>query len=265
MAGTEPFTRDAGDGADAVGVLILHGFTGSPKSVRPWAEHLASAGLSVRLPRLPGHGTTVQDANRSGWSDWYGEAERAFAELDRMCSAVFVAGLSMGGALALRLAEQHPDRVGGLVLVNPAVHSENRLLPLLPVLRHVVPSVPGIGNDIAKPGQDEACYGRLPVRAFHSLVAGWREVKADIANVTAPLLVFRSRTDHVVEPSNTRWVLDHVASADVSEHVLERSFHVATLDHDAPTIFAETVRFIRRLAPQASHSAPAPTVVEREA
>src|SRR6266571_6922401 len=91
-------------GAGPVGVLVCHGFTGSPRTVRPWAEHLAAAGLTVRAPRLPGHGTTWRDLSRTGWQDWYDTAERAFAELTGKCEQVFVAGISMGACLGFRLA-----------------------------------------------------------------------------------------------------------------------------------------------------------------
>ena len=114
----EPFSHDAPDAA--VGILVLHGFTGSPKSMKPWGRELAAQGWSVRVPRLPGHGTRWQDMNLTTWQDWYAEADRALAELTASCSKVFVMGLSMGGSLTLRLAEQHGDRISGIVLVNAA-------------------------------------------------------------------------------------------------------------------------------------------------
>jgi carboxylesterase len=248
ISGAEPFSHDGGP----VGVLVVHGFTGSPKSMRPWAEHLAQAGLTVRLPRLPGHGTRWQDMAVTRWDDWYAAADAAFTELSARCSDVFVMGLSMGGSLSLRLAELHGDAVRGLVLVNPAVHSENKAFALLPVLKAVLPSLKGIGNDIAKPGQDEGCYDRIPLKAMHSMTLGWAQIKADIDKVVQPLLLFRSATDHVVEASNAAWILGHVRSADVEERVLPDSFHVATLDHDAPTIFAGALEFVHRLAPAAA-------------
>ena len=248
IEGAEPFSHDGGP----VGVLVLHGFTGSPKSMRPWAEHLAAAGLTVRLPRLPGHGSDWHDMAVTRWDDWYAEADRAFTELSARCSDVFVMGLSMGGSLSLRLAEEHGGGVRGLVLVNPAVHSENKAFALLPVLKHLVPSLKGIGNDIAKPGQDEGCYDRIPLKALHSMTEGWAQVKADIGKVTSPVLLFHSPQDHVVEPSNTAWILGHVASSDVEDRVLPESFHVATLDHDAPAIFSGSLEFVHRLAPAAA-------------
>ena len=248
LSGAEPFSHDGGP----VGALVIHGFTGSPKSMRPWAEHLAAAGLTVRLPRLPGHGSDWRDMSVTRWADWYGAVDAAFAELSERCADVFVMGLSMGGSLALRLAEQHGPAVRGLILVNPAVHSENRAMLLLPVLKTVVPSLKGIINDIAKPGQDEGGYDRMPLKALHSLNQAWLQVKADIGKVDQPLLLFHSLQDHVVEPSNTAWILGHVASSDVEDRALPDSFHVATLDHDAPAIFAGSLDFIHRLAPAAA-------------
>jgi carboxylesterase len=245
IPGAEPFAHDGGP----VGALVVHGFTGSPKSMRPWADELAAAGLTVRLPRLPGHGSTWQDMALTRWDDWYAEVDSAFSDLTGRCADVFVLGLSMGGSLSLRLAELRGDAVRGLVLVNPSVHSENKALVALPVLKSVVPSLKGIGNDIAKPGQDEGCYDRVPLKALHSLTQGWAQVKADIAKVDQPLLLFRSSQDHVVEPSNAAWILSHVRSTDLTERVLPNSYHVATLDNDAPEIFAGSLEFVRRLAP----------------
>jgi carboxylesterase len=243
MPGAEPWSADGDD----VGVLVLHGFTGSPKSVTPWGKALAAEGWTVRVPRLPGHGTRWQEMNLTTWEDWYAEADRNVRELQSRCSHVFVMGLSMGGSLTLRLAEEHGDAIRGIVLVNPAVHSERWDRHLLPILQMVVPSFPGISNDIAKPGQDEGAYDVIPLKAAHSLSFLWKQVKADIAKVTQPLLLFRSVEDHVVEPSNAAFILSHVSSHDAAEVLLPDSYHVATLDHDAAVIERDSIAFVRRL------------------
>lgn len=249
--GAEPFAADGG----RVGVLLCHGFTGSPASMRPWGEQLAAAGLTVRVPRLPGHGTTWKQMQLTRWPDWYGTVERELLDLRGRCDQVFVMGLSMGGTLTLRLAEEHPDAVDGIVLVNASVLTKNRLMALLPVLRHVVPSLPGVSNDISKPGQDEIAYDRMPLQAVHSLSQLWQVVRDDLPKVTAPVLLMRSATDHVVEPENAEFILEHIGSTDREVVVLPDSFHVATLDNDAPTIVERSLAFVRRLAPEAS-SAP---------
>src|ERR1700683_1371638 len=142
MPGAEPFTHMG----SSTGVLLCHGFTGSPQSLRPWAEYLAEAGLSVSLPRLPGHGTVWQDMARTRWEDWFAEVSRAFDELRPHADEIFVMGLSMGGCLALRLAESRGSAVSGLVLVNPSLTGDTRLLMLAPVLKFVLPSLKGIGR-----------------------------------------------------------------------------------------------------------------------
>lgn len=252
LPGAEPFTADGGP----IGVLLSHGFTGSPQSLRPWAEHLAAAGLTVALPRLPGHGTRWQDLNATRWPDWYGALERAFDDLLARCDRVFVGGLSMGGALALRLAEQRSADVAGLVLVNPAIGSERRdVKHLLPLIHRIVPSLKGIGSDIAKPGVRELAYDRTPLRALHSQTQLWKLVVDDLAAVTAPVLLYRSRVDHVVDPLSGRLLRAGASSTEVTEVILEDSYHVATLDHDAPLIFAGTVDFVRSHSPSAAGSA----------
>lgn len=241
--GAEPWSHDG----DGIGVCLVHGFTGSPAAMVPWARTLAAQGWTVRVPRLPGHGTRWQEMNLTRWQDWYSEAHRAVDELRRACDAVFVMGLSMGGALSLRLAQEGGDSIAGLVLVNPAVHSERPDRHLLPYLRYVVPAFPGISNDINKPGQDEIAYDKIPLKAAYSMTQLWSTVKQDIARVRQPLLLFRSADDHVVEPSNAEWILNNVASEDKVEVVLERSAHVATLDYDADVIEQVSIEFVRRV------------------
>jgi len=227
-----------------VGVLLCHGFTGSPHSMRPWAQHLQTEGFRVELPRLPGHGTRWQELNRTEWTDWYAAVDRAFGTLSAECDQVFVAGLSMGGALALRLAAQHGPRVSGLVLVNPCINVADPRLKVIRLLS-AVPSFPGITNDIARPGQDEVGYDRLPLRALHSQTKLWADVRAHLGQVDQPLLVFTSRTDHVVDPSSLALIRAGTASTDVEVVPLDRSYHVATLDYDAEDIFRGSADFFR--------------------
>jgi carboxylesterase len=241
MPGAEPFAADGGQ----VGVVLCHGFTGTPQSLRPWAEHLAAEGFTVALPRLPGHGTRWQDLNVTRWTDWYGELERAFDGLRERCAEVFCGGLSMGGTLCLRLAEERGDQVAGLVLVNPSLGTERRDAVLWPLVARVTASTKPIGSDIKKPGITELAYDRTPTKGVVQLTQAWKATRADLGRVTSPVLVFRSRTDHVVEPLSGRLLRAGCTSCEVSERVLEDSYHVATLDHDAPTIFAGSVEWIR--------------------
>lgn len=232
-------------GGRRIGVLLSHGFTGSPASMRPWGEALAEAGYAVEVPRLPGHGTSWQEMNTTTWADWSGHLDRVLADLAARCDAVVVGGLSMGGGLVLSLAARHPGLVRGVLLVNPAVTSTNRQLLAAPLLQRVMGSVPAIGNDIKKPGVDEHAYPRTPLRALVSMTRGWAQVREQLAGVRAPVLLFRSAEDHVVDPSSAALIRSRVP--DVMERILTDSYHVATLDNDADRIVEESLDFIARV------------------
>lgn len=248
LPGAEPVDLPGGP----VGVLVSHGFTGTPQSVRPWAEHLHAAGLTVKVPLLPGHGTRWEDMNATGWQDWYSCVEAAFDDLRGRCGQVFVMGLSMGGTLALRLAELRAGQVAGLVVVNASLATQRKDAKLLPVAKRLVGSFPGISSDIKKPGVTELAYTRLPLKAAHSLQQAWVPTCRDLALITCPVLVFRSRVDHVVEPVSGETLMAGLAGGTVQERVLEDSYHVATLDNDAPRIFAESLDFVRAHASAAA-------------
>lgn len=238
----------AGGPDDGPPVLVLHGFTGSPRSMRPWAEHLAAHGFRVDLPRLPGHGTSWRELNLTGWQDWYAVAERALLRLaDATGRPVGICGLSMGGALALRLAETRPDLVRGLALVNPVINIVDPRIRVLRVLRYLTPSLPGIAGDVAKPGSDEAGYDRNPLHALYSQSRLWRLVRRDLGQVTTPLLVYRSAQDHVADASSEALIRNQTVSRDRTFVVLHRSYHVATLDHDAELIFDGSIELFARL------------------
>jgi len=238
-SGAEPFSADGGP----VGVLVLHGFTGSVQTVRGWAEHLAGAGLTVRAPLLAGHGATWQELSRTGWTDWYSSAELAFADLRKRCEKVFVTGISMGGCLALRLAETQGPAVSGLVVVNPSLAGDNPLIPFAPALKYVIKAIPSIGGDIKKEGAQETAVKRTPLASVATLPKMWRTTVAELAAVTQPLIVYRSTEDHVVGPKSMKALMAALPGAEVRP--LGNSYHVATLDNDAPEIFDGTLAFIR--------------------
>lgn len=237
----EPFSADGGP----VGVLVVHGFTGNPQSMRPLADALAAAGHTVSLPLLPGHGTTVEDMLPTRWADWSAAAEAAYDELAARCERVVVAGLSMGGTLTLWLASRHPE-LAGIVLVNPlADGTAPGITGTVEALRGLGEDyVPAIGSDIAKEGAVESAYPATPVQPLLSLHATLADL--DLAAITCPVLLLTSPQDHVVEPVSSDLVAATVAGP-VERVSLDRSFHVATLDHDAPLIEERAVAFVARV------------------
>ncbi|HLQ81979.1 MAG TPA: alpha/beta fold hydrolase [Bacillota bacterium] len=243
VPGAESWQGVPADGPVRGAVVLSHGFTGSPFSLRGWGEQLVAAGYEVSVPRLAGHGTTWQEMNRTDWTDWYGTVEAEVLRLSERHDRVGVGALSMGGSLALRIAQQHPDRVTGLALVNPSVGSADPKMRFVPLLSRFVPSIEGIADDIAKPDVTERAYPRTPLRAVASMMRLWRTVRADLDQVRCPILLFRSLVDHVVDPSSAKLIMEQVSSESVTERLLQRSFHVATLDFEADDIVAESIEF----------------------
>jgi carboxylesterase len=248
LPGAEPFSHDG----DARGVLVLHGFTGNPQSMRPLAQAVAAGGYTVELPLLPGHGTAVEDMIPTRWSDYVAAAEAAYGDLARRCDAVAVVALSMGGTLACRLAEHHPEIVG-MVLVNPFVDppAESFREVLQGILDSGTEVAPGVGSDIAKEGSVELAYLGSPIEAALSLFAGIDEVAGDLGRITCPVLLLSSRQDHVV-PSSSGDVLVGKVSGPIERVWLERSYHVATLDYDAELVVSRTVQFVGDVLSSAS-------------
>ena len=244
LEGAEPFSAA---GSNGHGVLVCHGFTGNPQSMRPLARALADAGFSVELPLWPGHGTSVEDMATTSWTDWSGAAEVAYSELESRCERVVVAGLSMGGTLATWLASRHPE-IAGLVAINPAVEPAGEAF--VEILRQTIDQgttiMPAVGNDVADPSQRELAYDAVPVPGLLSLVEAQLALAPQLGDIRCPTLIITSRNDHVVPPSNSDYLAERV-SGPVERVFLDRSFHVATIDYDRDDIAARSVDFARKV------------------
>jgi carboxylesterase len=243
LPGAEPYAHAGSDR----GVLVLHGFTGNPSSMRPLAEALAASGFTVDLPLLPGHGTAIEDMLPTRWPDWSAAAEAAYEKLAAGCAEVAVVALSMGGTLACWLAERHPE-IKGLALVNPFIDppAESFRHVLRGLLESGTDVADGVGSDIAKEGVAESAYPGTPLAAVLSLFEGIDLVADNLMLISCPVLLYSSRNDHVV-PSSSGDVLEAGVSGPTERVWLEKSYHVATLDHDADEITTGAVAFISKV------------------
>jgi len=241
LPGAEPFSAPGGPH----GALVVHGFTGCPQSMRGLAEAFSAAGFAVELPRLPGHGTTVEEMATTSWADWSGAAEHVYAELAKRCDKVVVAGLSMGGTITAWLAARHPQ-IAGIVAINAAVEPPREAL--LDAVRQMrdqgLQTMPGVANDVADPQQKELAYNVVPLACLFSLFDAMNEVSAQLGKIRCPVLIMNSPQDHMVPPSSSDHLAAHV-SGPVERVSLERSYHVATLDYDREEIERRAVEFAR--------------------
>ncbi len=237
LPGAEPFIFEGGK----TGILISHGFTGTTQSMRPLAEAFAQEGYSVYAPRLKGHGTHYEDMETSTYQDWVASVEEAYAWLMERCDKIFVAGLSMGGTLALYMAENHPE-IRAISLINAAIE-----VPAMESVMELqdIRFLDAIGSDIKKPGVTELAYDKTPVASVKEILPFMDLVKKNLSAIHCPALLFVSPEDHVVPPDNSRLIYEHISSGEKEIVDLPDSYHVATLDHDQQRIIDGTLAFFR--------------------
>ena len=234
-----------GHGADAV--LLIHGFTGQPFTMRPLAQAFFAEGFRVELPRLPGHGTSVEDLESYRFADWKALVEERYLDLQQSCEHVVVVGLSMGGTLACWLAEHHRE-IAGLILINPLIEqtTQENMDALHRELQAGRTTYASPSSDIKWQCRIGQRYDATPIRPLLSLLEGAISVRDDLGEITAPILLLTSREDHVVPPATGDTIVRQVQSH-VERIYLENSYHVATLDHDAPELEARAVAFARKV------------------
>lgn len=225
-----------------IGVLVIHGFTGSTQSMRLVAYQLNKWGYTVSLPRLKGHGTTPADMENYTYRDWIESVTTAYQELANKVKDVFVLGLSIGGTLALYCGIHLP--VKGIITVNAAVN-----IPQFKAL-YDDPSTPRfmkrIGSDIKKEKVTEWAYDRMPKKSINDTIVLTDLVRNDLPKVECPILIFKSPEDHVIPSTNQDYIYEHVSSTQKALVILEESYHVATLDNDLAGLLNKTYQFIER-------------------
>lgn len=219
-----PITHEGGPTA----VLLLHGWTGYTGRLAALGRSLADAGFTVRLPRLPGHGTNVTDFLESGARDWLRKALDEYLELRERKGVVYVAGASMGGVLSLLLAAKFP--VPRIALLAPAVLTRSRLLFLAPVLRHIVPRIPGDWNASRDPDPAAGPIGteyktHSYTKAIAELYRLQKMGQKALPLVQSDTLVIASKGDETVPAVVADYITSTISSAVKKAILLEKSGH----------------------------------------
>jgi carboxylesterase len=215
-----------------IGVLLCHGFNGTPQSMQYIGEQLFKLGYTVSIPRLNGHGTHYLDMETSSFENWISDLENAYNSLTKQCKKVFIVGQSMGGALTLQVAA-NKQNVDGIFLINAAVTDvsykdyRNKVTPL-----YIHEGSP----DIKKPSVFEITYDKVPLKAIHQLLYLMEDTKEKVPHISSPTIIFKSAIDHVVPPANSEFIFDHISSVEKKMIVLQNSYHVASMDYDSQYI-----------------------------
>jgi carboxylesterase len=233
---------------DEIGILLIHGFTGSPKEMRTMGEFLACRGHTILGIRLPGHATQPADMLRTCWVDWLHAVEDGYDLLKSAGRKVFIMGLSMGGILTL-IAASRLDVAGAVAMSTPYSLPDD---PRLPYIKFFTPFVRNISKgpsnwlDLSM-AQEHVDYPVYPTRAVIELCDLLDAMRQALPNITAPVLLVHSRTDGGVPPENMQRIYDHLGSQDKSMLWLEKSGHVVTRDQERQRVFEAAETFVKRI------------------
>ena len=223
------------------GIVLLHGFTASPVEVRQLADFLNAHGYTVSGPLLPGHGTHPDDLNRVKFEDWVRFSEAAVEALKTNCRRVFIGGESMGGLVAMRVAELHPE-LAGVLLYSPGLKANN--IWATPLIKHFIKYLQktGAGNGFVWSG-----YNVYPLGGADEMRKLQKVVANNLVKITQPVLLMMSKADTMVPQTVTETIKHSVSSNIVDVHIFEDSDHCILLDKDNQAAFEITLAFIRKI------------------
>lgn len=226
------------------GVLLIHGYTGTPAEMRLLGDYLQQEGYTVLGVRLPGHGTEPWALNEIQWQNWYEEVEKGFYRLQQSCREVMVAGLSMGGLLAMVTAAKLP--VTKAVFMAAPIYVQDWRAPLLPLLKYFIPYLKKKKRNYFTAEKYNIAYNVMPVKPLSSLFALIKLCKNEmLPQITIPCLVMQSTKEHTVKPSSAFYIYAHLGSKRKELVWYHQSGHILTLDIEREDVFKKISEFFR--------------------
>ncbi len=239
VKGAEPYLLPAG----GKGVLLLHGFTGSPAEMRMLGDYLHERNFTVLAVRLPGHGTCVEDLDKSVWREWYQAAEDGYYLLRELCSEVSVVGISLGALLALHLAARYS--IEKVVAISTPIRLYDKRAAFLPVYRLFRRYLPKKQRHYNIEPIYNISYDKYPLAPLASLMELLQTVKKELPEITEPVLLIQSRVEHTVIPDSATYIYEHIGSSDKDLLWLDSSGHMAILGDEREKIFSRIHEFIK--------------------
>ncbi|WNR44840.1 alpha/beta hydrolase [Paenibacillus roseipurpureus] len=242
---TEPFYwRGHGDNQET-GILMIHGFTGSPSEFRRIGYTLREEGYTIQAVRLPGHGTSPEDMRRTGWTDWYGHVLESYDQLAANCKRVVIMGHSMGGLLALKLAGERA--AAGVISLATPIFLHSRKSAWAVILQYFIPYIAKKPKKISTLLDESCAYTKTPIRCVVSLRKLMKQVKKALNRVEAPIWIGQGNKDGVVHPSSAAFLQDKVKSRVSELQFYKESTHGLLLDQERERIYADISAFILSL------------------
>lgn len=239
LKGAEPYLFKGGKKA----VLLIHSFTGSPAEMRLLADYLLEQGFTVMAVRLPGHGTQVEDLNKTDWKNWYNAVVDSYNILRGMCDEISVVGISMGSLLAIKLATYHV--IDKLIVMSTPIEINNDKLPFLPIYRIFQSYMPKRKRQYNVSEIYDISYDKYPLDALSSMLELIEKVKENLPSVTNPTLIIQSRVEKTVKPKSANYINKNIGSKKKQLIWLENSGHMIVLDSQHDAVFEKIAEFLK--------------------
>ncbi len=234
------------------GVLLLHGFTGCVSHMRPLGDALHSRGYTTMGINLPGHAATEGDMARYDWKDWLQAAKQAVLQLSKTCHTVVICGLSMGGVLALLVAEQM--KVAACVPISAPMAVRNRLISLAGLFAPFYPRLSWHSQGDHHTGLDAAYdygYSGFPTRSAADLNHLIRLARQNLFAINCPMLVVQSDADETIWEGSADEILSGISSESKQKLWLKGVPHVCTISKELPAIVDAMDDMLHRVTRQA--------------
>ena len=227
-------------GSNKRGILIFHGFTGTPDEMLHIGNNLNENGFTVYIPLLPGHGTEWRDLNRVKSEDIIRFINHSYTSLHKICESIYLIGFSLGGAVALFTAEKFP--IKKISLINPMV-LQSFMSFLGSAFSFMIPAFPARSDINDKTVSLKAHYSVYPLKGLKEYMKASSNAALNIKRIFSPVRIFCSTEDHLVSAKNTKFIFNNVSSSDKKIILLKHSFHIAVVDFDKDFIAEKTIEF----------------------
>lgn len=239
-----PIVQDGGQSClqtgGAHGVLLIHGFTGSPSEMSLLADYLYKHNYTTYAVRLPGHSTTVEDLMNVKYRDWLSAVEDAYHLLDALCDQVSVVGMSMGGLLAMHLANSFD--VHKLVSLATPIYIQDKRLPFLQFYglfqSYVTKRQRVYDVDV------HIHYDKMPIKSIAELIKLMDHVKPILADIKAPCLVMQSKVEHTLKSDSAEYIYANISSVHKKLAWKYHSGHLLVLDKERNEVFEDIRIFL---------------------
>ena len=240
-------------GTNNSAILLIHGFTGTPDCMRYIANYLNKQGFTVYAPLLAGHGSTRENLAQTKWKDWYQTVKNAYQELHEDHPKVFVTGLSLGGVLTLKLAQDFPQTIDAIACLATPVFLSKMVHATLPVImnspmRFLYKYQRKADSDAKDPIARKNYWNikDMPLTCISSLTKLQKVARRNMSKVLCPTLIMHSRYDSTAPYESMNYIAKNVSSSVTELVTLENSFHLITIDYEKDLVGRKVGKFFQR-------------------